>query len=322
MRSIFGRMPEKNGRRFVPAPATVISIVALFVALGGGAYAVSGKIGSQDIAKKAIKPKHFSKKAEDFIRSLVAQGAPGTAGSPGAAGPQGPEGAQGQATAAQYVGEEWGVIARNTIGSAVADLRSGPFNSAPSGNAPPFGEGSLGIAVSNNSMSGGTPQEKASFGNEVDFLGDPVLDLTEVGFHVFQTGENNAVSNRNLPNITFEIDSNLASLSNPNDNFTSLVWVPGPVPVVDRWSGYRDATTDGNWYMTGEEGSDTGCTVSLTCDFDDVMTALDDGGAEPVIGTAAVTKGRDNAWVGAVDGLVINDTGYDFEPFGVQEFTP
>ena len=35
--------------------------------------------------------------------------------------------------------------------------------------------------------------------------------------------------------------------------------------------------------------------------------------------TVAVAKGRDNAWVGAVDNLRINDTIYNFEPYGVQE---
>ena len=216
---------------------------------------MSGKVTSKDIAKKAVKPKHFSKKAEDYIRSLVGQGAPGTPGAPGADGPQGPAGAQGQATAAQYVGEEWGIIARNHIGSAVADLRSGPFNSARAGQPAAVRRGQPRHRGVEQRESGGTPQEKASFGNEVDFLGDAVLRPDRVGFHVFQTGENNAISNRNLPNITFEIDPNLASLSNPNDNFTSLVWVPGPVPAVNQWSGYRDATTDGNWYMTGEEGT-------------------------------------------------------------------
>ena len=42
-------------------------------------------------------------------------------------------------------------------------------------------------------------------------------------------------------------------------------------------------------------------------------------GTGATIYTAQVTKGRDFAWQGAVDGLVINDTTYDFEPFGVEE---
>ncbi len=156
----------------------------------------------------------------------------------------------------------------------------------------------------------------------MDFLGDPVLGLTDVGFHVFQTGENADVSPSNLPNITFEIDANLSGL--PADNYSSLVFVPDAALFSGggSWTGYIDATTSGKWYLTGAEGNTspgTGCGQSLTCNFTQVMTALDDGGDEPVIYTAAVGKGRDNAWVGAVYGLRINDTIYDFEPLGVQE---
>jgi hypothetical protein len=49
-----------------------------------------------------------------------------------------------------------------------------------------------------------------------------------------------------------------------------------------------------------------------------VKTALANGTGAKIL-TVAVGKGRDYAWVGAVDGLTINGTVYDFEPFGVQE---
>ncbi len=39
----------------------------------------------------------------------------------------------------------------------------------------------------------------------------------------------------------------------------------------------------------------------------------------PVMYTAAVAKGRDNAWVGAVDGFRINKKLYDFEADGVKD---
>src|SRR5690606_37716160 len=62
----------------------------------------------------------------------------------------------------------WGVIARNTIGSPVAELRTGPFVTTPGGDAvaPPFGEGSLGLAVAAGSTQ--ESKEKVAFGNEVD----------------------------------------------------------------------------------------------------------------------------------------------------------
>lgn len=95
-------------------------------------------------------------------------------------------GPPGPASPATYSGPHWGIITRNTIGSAVADLRSGPFGSigvsGPTAS-PPHGDGSLGIEV--NDVSGKV--EKAAFGNEVDFFGDEVLDIDDVGFSVFQT---------------------------------------------------------------------------------------------------------------------------------------
>lgn len=212
----------------------------------------------------------------------------------------------------------WGVIARNTIGAAVAELREGPFGSfgvTGDGASPPYGRGSLGLAVSDDALDDSNSQEKISFGNEVDFFGDPVLDLTDVGFHVFQTGENASISPTNMPNITFEIDPNLEI--DPT-NFSSMVWLPDPAPVVNQWSEYLDATASGKWVLTGAAGTATGCSSATPCSFAMLLMALDDGGDEPIIYTAAVTKGRDHAWVGAVDGLRINSFIYDFEARGVR----
>ncbi len=49
------------------------------------------------------------------------------------------------------------------------------------------------------------------------------------------------------------------------------------------------------------------------------MTALNDGGDTPTVLTVAITKGRDNMWIGAVDGLRLNTKVYDFERDGVKE---
>ncbi|MFG3094993.1 hypothetical protein [Streptomyces sp. NPDC048202] len=102
------------------------------------------------------------------------------------------------------------------------------------------------------------PSEKVDFGNEVDFYGDPVLGLTQVGFRVFQTGEN----------VTY--------------------------------------------------GGEAACTQAAPCTFAQVKVSLNDGGAAPLIYTAAVGKGRDYLWAGAVDGLRINRNIYDFEADGVR----
>lgn len=208
--------------------------------------------------------------------------------------------------------EHWGVIDRNTEGSPVADLRTGPFGSFGVEDEPPFGKGSLGIEVADSATTRVPPAEKVDFGNEVDFFGDPVLELDQTGFHVFQTGENVSFGGpRNMPNIRFEIDPNLTT--NPS-NFTTMVWNPAAAPVVNRWSGYLDATTTGDWYFTGSVGVTTGCNQATTCTFAQAKTSLDDGAPDPTIYSVAVGKGRDNLWAGAVDGFRINRKVYDFEP--------
>jgi hypothetical protein len=220
--------------------------------------------------------------------------------------------------------EHWGVITRNTIGSPVGDLRNGPYGSfGVTGQAarPPFGKGSLGIEVADaaTTLVSGGPAEKVDFGNEVDFFGDNVLALNQVGFHVFQTGENVSYGGpRNMPNIRFEIDANLTNPICAGDNYTTMVWVPGPAPAVNRWSGYIDATTNGNWYFTGAEAACTTCTQALNCNWTMAKAALNDGPPTPFMYTAAVGKGRDNIWVGAVDGFRMNRDIFDFELLGVH----
>jgi len=119
-----------------------------------------------------------------------------------------------------------------------------------------------------------------------------------------------------MPNIRFEINPNLTEAS--ATTYSTMVWVPDPSPVTDRWSPYLDATTTGTWFLTGNAGTVTDCSQTTMCTFPALKTALNDGGPAPTIYTAAVGKGRDNMWIGAVDGLRINRTIYDFEAGGVR----
>lgn len=227
--------------------------------------------------------------------------------------------------------EHWGVNARNTIGSPVAELRNGPISRVIQTGTltrPPFGDGSLGLEVHVVTGVGVDPLtsstgavEKVDFGNELDFFGDPLLSLTAVGFHVFQTGENAGAARggpNNLPVIRFEIDPNLNVAADGSPDYTTLVWTPAAVPVtsLNQWSAYLDATTTGTWFFTGGEAAATGCAAG--CTFTQVKTALSDGGAPPTVYTVAVGKGRDNMWIGAVDGLRLNRVIYDFEADGVR----
>lgn len=306
----------------LPSGGMVVAVIALIAAVSGVAYAankvdgkdlINGTVTSKKINNKTLMPIDFSNKAKERFQGQ--QGQRGNRGPRGNRGQQGPPGQPGADGTATYENPQWGIIARNHIGSAVAELRGGPFGSFNNEDAPPYGEGSLQISVSDNALSGGTPQEKASFGNEVDFFGDNIQDLDEVGFHVFTTGENYD-NGEPMPNINIEIDPNLDA--NPTSHYSTLVFLPENSPE-NQWSDYIDGTSSGEWYLTGPAGTATGCNQATLCTFDEVKAALDDGSPDATIFSIAVTKGRDSAFVGAVDGLRINESVFDFEPFGVKE---
>src|SRR5581483_8599661 len=155
-----------------PSASMVVACLALFVGLGGGAYAAT-QINGNQIQNGTVGLKKLTPDTQGIV--------------------------------AHSVGAHWGVIDRNTTGSGIAELRAGPYGSFAFPNSkPPTGVGSLGIEVSDNATSGSPSAEKVAFGNEVDFRGNPVSGLSKVGFRVFQTGENAAINPRNMPNITLE----------------------------------------------------------------------------------------------------------------------
>ena len=269
-------------------------------------------IGSGDIKDRSVRLRDLSAEVRSAIASgkvpvsgssSDVPGVPGAAGTPGAPGANGAPGPAGQSGRDATISSgNWGVQSRNVIGSPDIGLRGGPA-------IPPLGSGSLKFLVG-----GGT--EKAAYGNEQDFFGDPVSGLTNVGFRVYTTGENNGLGSPNMPSILFEIDPNLTA--SPT-NFTSLVFVPNN-SASNAWSPYIDATqaASGFWFMTGAAGTATSCSQAATCSFAQMQTALADGGDAATILTVGVTKGRDFAWQGAIDGLRINSRVFDFEANGVS----
>ncbi len=300
-------------------PGVALGGIAVVLAMSGSAVAGSlitsaqikdGTIQSKDIKKNSITLNRLSPGAQATIKragtpgAAGATGATGATGAAGATGAQGPAGPSVQGSPGPVMSSgNWGLVNRNTEGSPNADLRSGPLT-------PPVGTGALNLTVKDGT-------EKIAFGNELDFQGDLVEDLEEVGFRVLTTGENRAKGNGNLPGITFEIDPNRAASTS---NYSSLVFLPADAPA-NQWSGYIDATTTGKWGLTGGAFDANTCSLSLSngCSFDQVMAVLNDGGEAATILTVAVAKGKDNSWQGAVDGLRINDTVFDFEETGVFE---
>jgi hypothetical protein len=268
-----------------PKPGTVVS-GSILVPLGtGGEVSIFNFDGAANVIVDLA----------GYTLALSATGGvQGPPGAPGAAGPPGP---------VQSAGN-WGVIDRNTIGSPVAELRSGPV--ALNG-PPPVGTGSLNLTV-------GSPDEKASYGNEVDFQGQSFA-LSAVGFHVYNVGENLTPNPNNMPAISIEINPNLTAF--PADVFSTVTFI-APVSAPGVWSDYIDATTQGLWGGTGAAFAGTPCDINGSlCTFTQLQAQLNDGGDPATILSVAVTKGRDNEWHGAVDGLRINDTVYDFEEYGV-----
>jgi len=84
--------------------ANVVASLALFVALGGGAYAATqlpkNSVGAKQIKKNAVRSsevKNRSLRAADFKAGQLPRGAQGIPGMPGAQGPQGPKGDAGGA---------------------------------------------------------------------------------------------------------------------------------------------------------------------------------------------------------------------------------
>lgn len=323
-----------------PSPALIVAAVALVAGLAGSATAASLITGKQvkNESLTGADVKDGSLRARDLARGIRnglggergrrgrsgpagavgATGPAGPAGVVGATGPAGPAGAPGQ-SAAVY-GERWGVIARNVHGSPVAELRLGPWGRDPAeataAQEPPFGTGSLGLAVSGQPV-GGLPSEaeKASFGNESDFAGLRIADIDAIGFSVFATAEgSDDPSEVAMPNIAIEIDPDVSNGSDPVD-YTSIVYVPPKPDETRRWQAY-DATSEGGWLASGQGGAVTGCTGAALCGFDELKGLLGDD-AEVTL-SVAVAMGRDGAFAGAVDGLTIGDDVYDFEPLGVR----
>ena len=231
----------------------------------------------------------------------------GTTGATGATGAQGPTGATGApGKDATYSGGHWGVVHRNVMGNGDAELGGSTV-------APPLGQGALNLRT-------GSATDKTSFGNETDFLGKKLTSLSAIGYSVFTTGENNAIAPNNMPSISFEIDPNVTG----SGNYTSLVYVPEN-SAANAWTTIDAKNDTGkHWGLTGTFFNAQADRCGLNgsrCTFAEVLTYLaannDAAQGDAVMGPVQITKGRDYAFSGAVDALVLGSTTYDFEPLGV-----
>ncbi|MCW2943934.1 MAG: hypothetical protein JWR24_651 [Actinoallomurus sp.] len=220
---------------------------------------------------------------------------------------------------AAFASTKWGVILRNTTGEPTAALRGGPYSrSGPSSLAatipPPYGVGSLGILV-------GSFAEKIDFGNETIFAGLPLRTINVLKYWIYVGEDTPSVTG--LPGISIE--------SNPRAfgvGYTSLNYVPAlstppsrPTTVLSNtWQQYDASGAGSGWFPTnGTLQTATGCNQITPCSFSVIKSKLPDAIVSLSIG---ISVGRNAIFAGAVDGLQINHTVYDFEPSGVRRTIP
>jgi hypothetical protein len=290
--------PSLGGR----SAAVVAGAVVLTVAASTGAVA-SGLVKSEDIKDKTIQAVDLATGSVDS-RVLGNDSVNSSAIQDG--GVRGNDLSDSLAAkidkgaAPRYVGANWSIIDRNVIGNGDSYLRSGP--TAGTDVAPPMGIGSLGMRT-------GSADDKAAFGDQVDFAGMSLSSIDTVSYYVFTTGENNSAAGINLPSVEFEVNPHTAR------TYSTLIYVPTPT-ASNEWTKL-DASTAKQWYFTGGEGVDSGCNDVTYCTLDEIKAQAPNA----TLYSTQISKGRDYAFSGAVDALQINDTVYDFEPNGVSATT-
>lgn len=194
----------------------------------------------------------------------------------------------------------WGTIFRNVIGNGSTVL----------------GQSSAGTGLAVNTPAA---TDQATFGNELDYAGKPVA-LTAVKYEVFTTGENSAKAPNNMPSIKFEMNPDVTGQA-----YTTLVYAPNN-SASNEWTAIdAKADTGKHWGFTGNATSyfgtpatqDERCGINgARCTLTQALAQL--GGNAKFI-SAAVGKGRDFEFHGAVRTLTINGDTFTFGNGGVTK---
>lgn len=199
----------------------------------------------------------------------------------------------------------WGVIDRNVIGNGDAYLRFGPTGVTSAGPVvPPAGVGSLGIRT-------GSGSDKTAFGDQKSLVGQSLSTISNPKYSVYASGEDLTTSPTNLPSLEFETFT-----AGGTTGYSTLVYVPTPDTSPGAWM-VQDGSTAAQWYYTGAPGTVSGCNQTTYCTFARAKAAF----PSATLLSVEISKGRDNAFSGAVDKLQYDVSGtpktYDFEPDGV-----
>ncbi|MFF3445067.1 hypothetical protein [Streptosporangium sp. NPDC002721] len=228
-------------------------------------------------------------------------------------GLQGETGLQGPPGATICCTDRWGVIGRESDGGPSAVYRIGPYERDPASSSsatepPPYGVGSLGIIV-------GDSPDRITFGNETDFAELSISDLTILRYWAF--AGTNSPAEVSVPGLSIEIDPNVGSA-----NYATLIYLPdsSTAPsapgsqLPNTWQQYDASAAGSQWYATGVTGSLINCTLASPCSFDELKAALPDA-----VITLSLGFSMDTAFIGAIDGLQVNNTVYDFGPLGTRK---
>ncbi|WP_239514588.1 hypothetical protein [Streptosporangium sp. 'caverna'] len=161
----------------------------------------------------------------------------------------------------------------------------------------------------------GDSPDKITFGNETDFAELSISDLTTLKYWAF--AGTNSPDEVSVPRLSIEVDPNVGSAS-----YATLIYLPdtsvspsAPSPrLPNTWQQYDTSAAGNQWYATGATGVLINCTLASPCSFDDLKTAMPNA-----VITLSLGFSMDTAFIGAIDGLQVNNTIYDFGPLGARK---
>jgi hypothetical protein len=161
----------------------------------------------------------------------------------------------------------------------------------------------------------GESPDEIAFGNETDFAELPLSGITALKYWAY--AGTSSLDDVSVPGLSIEVDPNVGST-----DYSNLIYLPdtsaGPSAPGTRlpgtWQQYDASAAGSQWYATGATGALIGCTLLSPCTFDELKTRLP---AAVITLSLGFTEG--DPFIGALDGLQVNNTVYDFEPLGTRK---
>lgn len=199
----------------------------------------------------------------------------------------------------------WGTVIRNQAGAAQSGVQTGPTGA-------PMGSGSLSLITTGTG-------DLAAFGDSFDFAGFLVKNITSLSYWSY----NNDTPPLVRPSLRIEINPHLVDDSTPGGvlEFSTLTYEPDP--GTQGWVHHTNIQNDQLWYLTGDDGTTTGCTQGTPCTLQALVAALaahNDGSGDAAISSGVyfgLGSGVTAPTATAVDDFQFNNFVFDFEPTGV-----